>query len=47
MALPERRNLLTGEVLTRYVDDFVVMCRAESAAKEALRRIGLVMNRWV
>lgn len=32
-------------VLVRYADDFVVMCRAESAAKEALRRIGLVMNR--
>ena len=32
-------------VLVRYADDFVVLCRAESAAKEALRRIGLVMNR--
>jgi RNA-directed DNA polymerase len=32
-------------VLVRYADDFVVMCRAESQAKEALRRIGLVMNR--
>jgi RNA-directed DNA polymerase len=32
-------------VLVRYADDFVVMCRTESAAKEALRRIGLVMNR--
>jgi len=32
-------------VLVRYADDFVVMCRSESQAKEALRRIGLVMNR--
>ena len=32
-------------VLVRYADDFVVMCRAESQAREALRRIGLVMNR--
>ena len=32
-------------VLIRYADDFVVMCKAESQAREALRRIGLVMNR--
>ena len=32
-------------VLVRYADDFVVMCRTESAAREALRRIGLVMSR--
>lgn len=32
-------------VLIRYADDFVVMCRAESQAKEALRRVGLVMDR--
>jgi group II intron reverse transcriptase/maturase len=32
-------------VLVRYADDFVVMCRAESQAREALRRVGLVMNR--
>ena len=32
-------------VLVRYADDFVAMCRTESQAKEALRRIGLVMNR--
>jgi RNA-directed DNA polymerase len=32
-------------VLVRYADDFVAMCRTESAAREALRRIGLVMNR--
>src|SRR3984885_9698695 len=32
-------------ILIRYADDFVVMCRTESAAREALRRIGLVMNR--
>src|SRR5450432_4765904 len=32
-------------VLVRYADDFVVMCRTESQAREALRRIGLVMSR--
>ncbi len=32
-------------LLVRYADDFVVMCRAESQAREALRRIGLVMDR--
>jgi RNA-directed DNA polymerase len=32
-------------ILVRYADDFVVMCRTESQAREALRRIGLVMNR--
>ena len=32
-------------ILVRYADDYVAMCRTESAAKEALRRIGLVMNR--
>jgi len=32
-------------ILVRYCDDFVAMCRTESAAREALRRIGLVMNR--
>lgn len=32
-------------ILVRYADDLVAMCRSESAAKEALRRIGLVMNR--
>jgi RNA-directed DNA polymerase len=32
-------------ILVRYADDFVAMCRTESQAKEALRRIGLVMNR--
>jgi group II intron reverse transcriptase/maturase len=31
-------------ILIRYADDLVVMCRRESAAKEALRRIGMVMN---
>jgi len=31
--------------LIRYADDFVAMCRTESAAREALRRIGLVMDR--
>jgi len=32
-------------ILVRYADDFVAMCGAESQAREALRRIGLVMNR--
>src|ERR1019366_687196 len=32
-------------VLVRYADDFVAMCRTESQAREALRRIGLVMHR--
>jgi RNA-directed DNA polymerase len=32
-------------ILVRYADDFVAMCRKESQAKEALRRIGLVMDR--
>ncbi|MGA3073134.1 MAG: group II intron maturase-specific domain-containing protein [Bryobacteraceae bacterium] len=32
-------------VLIRYADDFVVMCKAESQAREGLRRIGLVMDR--
>jgi group II intron reverse transcriptase/maturase len=32
-------------VLVRYADDFVALCRSESQAREALRRIGLVMNR--
>jgi RNA-directed DNA polymerase len=32
-------------VLVRYADDFVAMCRTEFQAREALRRIGLVMNR--
>jgi RNA-directed DNA polymerase len=31
--------------LIRYADDYVAMCRTESAAREALRRIGWVMNR--
>jgi RNA-directed DNA polymerase len=31
--------------LIRYADDFVAMCGAESQAREALRRIGLVMDR--
>lgn len=32
-------------ILVRYADDFVALCRSESQAREALRRIGLVMNR--
>lgn len=31
--------------LVRYADDFVALCATESMAKEALRRIGLVMDR--
>jgi RNA-directed DNA polymerase len=31
--------------LIRYADDYVAMCRTESQAREALRRIGLVMDR--
>ena len=31
--------------LVRYADDLVVMCRTEAAAKEALRRLGLIMER--
>ena len=29
----------------RYADDFVIMCRTESKAKEALRRAGIIMER--
>ncbi|MBA0084666.1 MAG: group II intron reverse transcriptase/maturase, partial [Acidobacteria bacterium Pan2503] len=32
-------------ILIRYADDYVAMCRTESAAREGLRRIGWVMNR--
>jgi group II intron reverse transcriptase/maturase len=32
-------------VLVRYADDFVIMCGTESRAKEALRRVKLVMER--
>ena len=32
-------------VLVRYAGDFVAMCRTEPQAREALRRIGLVMDR--
>jgi group II intron reverse transcriptase/maturase len=32
-------------VIVRYADDFVVMCKTESEAREAHRRIGLVMVR--
>jgi RNA-directed DNA polymerase len=31
--------------LVRYADDFVVMCATTSRAREALRRVGLVMDR--
>jgi group II intron reverse transcriptase/maturase len=33
-------------LMVRFADDFVAMCRTESAAREALRRIGLVME-WL
>lgn len=32
-------------ILVRYADDFVVMCRRKSQAREARRRIGLIMDR--
>jgi hypothetical protein len=32
-------------ILVRYADDLVAMCGTESQAREALRRIGLVMDR--
>jgi len=32
-------------VLVRYADDFVVMCRTRAQANEALRRLGLIMER--
>ncbi|MEK6583007.1 MAG: group II intron reverse transcriptase/maturase, partial [Nitrospirota bacterium] len=31
--------------LVRYADDFVVMCKTESQAKEAHRRVGIIMER--
>lgn len=31
-------------VLVRYADDFVVLCRTEAQAREALRRVGLVLQ---
>jgi group II intron reverse transcriptase/maturase len=31
--------------LVRYADDFVVMCKTESQAKEAQRRVGIIMDR--
>jgi RNA-directed DNA polymerase len=32
-------------VLVRYADDFVVMCKTESQAREAQRRVGIIMKR--
>jgi group II intron reverse transcriptase/maturase len=32
-------------LLVRYADDFVVMCNTESQAKEAQRRVGIIMER--
>jgi group II intron reverse transcriptase/maturase len=31
-------------VLVRYADDFVVLCRTEAQAREALRRVGLILQ---
>ena len=31
-------------VLVRYADDFVVLCRTEGQAREALRRVGLILQ---
>jgi len=31
--------------LVRYADDFVIMCRTEGAAREGLRRVGLILAR--
>lgn len=31
-------------VLVRYADDFVVLCRSEAAAKESVRRLGIVLE---
>jgi group II intron reverse transcriptase/maturase len=31
-------------VLVRYADDFVVLCRTEAQAREALRRVGLILH---
>jgi RNA-directed DNA polymerase len=39
----EQRCRHLGE-LVRYADDFVVLCRNESLAKESLRRLGIVME---
>lgn len=32
-------------VLVRYADDLVILCRREKDAQEALRRLGIVMER--
>ena len=32
-------------VLVRYADDLVVLCRTEAAAKESLRRLGIILER--
>jgi RNA-directed DNA polymerase len=32
-------------VLVRYADDFVIMCRTRTRAREALRRVGVIMQR--
>jgi len=40
----ERRCCHLGE-LVRYADDFVVLCRTRAQANEALRRLGIIMER--
>jgi group II intron reverse transcriptase/maturase len=40
----ERRCRHLG-ILVRYCDDFVVLCRTRSDAEEALRRIGIILDR--
>jgi group II intron reverse transcriptase/maturase len=39
----QRRCAEVG-VLVRYADDFVVLCRTEGQAREALRRVGLILQ---
>jgi RNA-directed DNA polymerase len=39
----QRRCAEVG-VLVRYADDFVVLCRTEAQAREALRRVGLILQ---
>jgi RNA-directed DNA polymerase len=39
----QQRGAQAG-VLVRYADDFVVLCRTEAQAREALRRVGLILQ---
>jgi hypothetical protein len=43
-AIWERRCRHLG-ILVRYCDDFVVLCRTRADAEEALRRVGIIMDR--